>query len=59
MERVWKKSCSTNAYEVSDTSGSAIVGPELFGIDDANHLGEGRERRLFSEALKDGYVLCQ
>ena len=59
LERLWKKGGSADANGIPDTSGSAAVGPNLFSIAGANHPGEDRERRLFSEALRDGYVLCQ
>jgi hypothetical protein len=47
LERVWGKSSAS-------TNGSATqVG---VGV---STTGEERERRLFTEALRDGYVLCQ
>jgi hypothetical protein len=46
LERVWQKSGAS-------TNGSATqVGAS------ASTAGEERERRLFTEALRDGYVLC-
>jgi hypothetical protein len=57
LERIWGKSNSANA--VSNTSGSAVTGFGGLGASGASSVGEDRERRLFSEALKDGYVLCQ
>ena len=50
LERIWGKS---GASAAGSTSQLSIAGS---GISTA---GEERERRLFSEALKDGYVLCQ
>jgi hypothetical protein len=47
LERVWGKSGAS-------TNGSATqVGVNV------STAGEERERRLFTEALRDGYVLCQ
>ena len=40
-------------------SGSVVTGFGRLGAGGASSIGEDRERRLFSEALKDGYVLCQ
>ena len=59
LERIWGKSGNTNANGVSTTSGSAGAGFGALGAGGASSVGEDRERRLFSEALKDGYVLCQ
>ncbi|EPQ56313.1 hypothetical protein GLOTRDRAFT_120867 [Gloeophyllum trabeum ATCC 11539] len=50
LERVWGK------------SGANVSQSSLFGPMSSSGLstsGEERERRLFSEALRDGYVLCQ
>jgi len=58
LERIWGKS-GANADAVSDTSGSAITGFSGLVAGGDSTLGEDRERRLFSEALRDGYVLCQ
>jgi hypothetical protein len=51
LERVWGKSGASANGSVTQlgTTGSGIV----------SSSGEERERRLFSEALRDGYVLCQ
>jgi hypothetical protein len=47
LERVWGKSGpSTNGSMTQVGSG-------------VNMAGEERERRKFTEALRDGYVLCQ
>lgn len=46
LERVWQKSGAS-------TNGSATQ----VGVS-ASTAGEERERRLFTEALRDGYVLC-
>ena len=59
LERIWGKSGSSNANGVSNTSGGAVTGFGVLGPGGASSVGEDRERRLFSEALKDGYVLCQ
>lgn len=59
LERVWRKSGSVNANGVSDTSGSVAVGSNLSSVHPVNIAGEDRERRLFSDGLRDGYVLCQ
>jgi hypothetical protein len=51
LERVWGKSGASANGSVTQlgATGSGIVSTS----------GEERERRLFSEALRDGYVLCQ
>lgn len=51
LERVWGKSGASANGSVTQlgVTGSGIVSTS----------GEERERRLFSEALRDGYVLCQ
>jgi hypothetical protein len=59
LERVWGKSGGANANMVSDASRGAITGFGGLGAGGVSSMGEDRERRLFSEALKDGYVLCQ
>ena len=59
LERVWGKSGGVNTNGVPNTSGSAITGFGGLGAGGVSSLGEDRERRLFSESLKDGYVLCQ
>ncbi|KAI0060757.1 hypothetical protein BV25DRAFT_1806793 [Artomyces pyxidatus] len=50
LERVWGKSGASAMGSTSQlgANGSAISG-----------AGEERERKLFCEALRDGYVLCQ
>lgn len=59
LERIWGKSGSANVSGVSNTSGSLVAGFGGLGPGGVSSVGEDRERRLFSEALKDGYVLCQ
>ena len=59
LERIWGRSAGANANGVSNTSGNAITGFGGLGAGGVSSMGEDRERRLFSEALKDGYVLCQ
>jgi hypothetical protein len=59
LERIWGKSGSAISNGVSNTSGSLVTGFGVLGAGGASSMGEDRERRLFSEALKDGYVLCQ
>jgi hypothetical protein len=56
LERVWGKSGASANGSVTQlgTTGSGIVGGTAVSTP-----GEERERRLFSEALRDGYVLCQ
>ena len=55
LERVWGKSGATNGSVTQlCTTESGIVGGTSVSTS-----GEERERRLFSEALRDGYVLCQ
>ena len=58
-ERIWGKSGATIATGVPNTSGSTVTGFGVLGAGGASSMGEDRERRLFSDALKDGYVLCQ
>ena len=52
LEREWGK---------GDISGSATQNGALKTTRDTRNsgLGEERERMLFAEALRDGYVLCQ
>jgi len=56
LERVWGKSGASANGSVTHlgATGSGIVGGTAVSTS-----GEERERRLFSEALRDGYVLCQ
>ncbi|KAF8265069.1 hypothetical protein EI94DRAFT_1590153 [Lactarius quietus] len=50
LERIWGKSGAS-------TNGSAT---QISGMgSSANMAGEERERKMFTEALRDGYVLCQ
>jgi len=59
LERIWGKSGGAKANVVPNTSGSGIAGFSGLRIGGVSTLGEDRERRSFSRALKDGYVLCQ
>lgn len=59
LERIWKRGGATNTTGVSNTPGSVVTGFGVLGPGGASSVGEDRERRLFSDALKDGYVLCQ
>jgi len=54
LERVWGKSGASANGSVTQlgAAGSGIIGGS------ASAVGEERERRLFTEALRDGYVLC-
>ena len=56
LERVWGKSGASANGSVTKLGAteSGIVGGTAVSTS-----GEERERRLFSEALRDGYVLCQ
>ena len=56
LERVWGKSGASANGSVTQlgTTGSGIIGGTAVSTS-----GEERERRLFAEALRDGYVLCQ
>jgi hypothetical protein len=56
LERVWGKSGASTNGSVTQlcATESGIVGGTAVSTS-----GEERERRLFSEALRDGYVLCQ
>jgi hypothetical protein len=56
LERVWGKSGASANGSVSQlgATGSGIIGGTAVSTS-----GEERERRLFTEALQDGYVLCQ
>jgi hypothetical protein len=47
LERIWGKSGASTNGSTTQLGSSA------------NMAGEERERRLFTEALRDGYVLCQ
>ena len=55
LERVWGKS---GAYADGNVAQSGATGSGIIG-GSASMVGEERERRLFTEALRDGYVLCQ
>ena len=57
LGRVWGK--NGGACNVNGASNTAITGFGGLGVGGISSVGEDRERRLFSEALKDGYVLCQ
>ncbi|KAI4522198.1 hypothetical protein K525DRAFT_199375 [Schizophyllum commune Loenen D] len=48
LERVWSKSPST-----TNVNGASALSPSGLSVG-----GEERERRLFCECLRDGYVLC-
>ena len=50
LERVWGKSGASTNGSMTQVSGMGSS---------ANMAGEERERRKFTEALRDGYVLCQ
>jgi hypothetical protein len=56
LERVWGKSSAVPANgsvtQLGQTGSGMIAGS-------VSIAGEERERRLFTEALRDGYVLCQ
>ena len=54
LERVWGKSGASANGSVTQvgTTGPGIISGS------ASSAGEERERRLFTEALRDGYVLC-
>ena len=47
LERVWGKSGTSTNGSTTQLGSST------------NMAGEERERRMFTEALRDGYVLCQ
>ena len=51
LERVWSKSGVCSSTNVSTAALASFSG--------LTASGEERERRLFCEALRDGYVLCQ
>jgi hypothetical protein len=53
-ERIWGKSASILGANASQISVSGGASPRGLSVS-----GEERERRLFSEALGDGFVLCQ
>ena len=54
LERVWSKSGSSG-----DCSSTNVPTAALSRSSSLTASGEERERRLFCEALRDGYVLCQ
>ena len=54
-ERVWSRSSSST---LGPSSSQLSVGSGA-GSSGLNSCGEERERRLFCEALRDGFVLCQ
>ena len=51
LERIWTSNLGGAGSGGSSNSGSPSNGLSV--------SGEERERRLFCEALKDGFVLCQ
>lgn len=53
-ERTWAKSGSV--YGGSSSNLNSVVGATSSGLSAG---GEERERRIFCEALRDGFVLCQ
>lgn len=53
LERIWSKNGSSGVCNSTNVSTSALSSSGLTAS------GEERERRLFCEALRDGYVLCQ
>jgi hypothetical protein len=53
-QRIWGKSGG-----VASGSSSQLSAPGLLGSSGLGTSAEERERKLFSEALRDGYVLCQ
>ncbi|KAH9166815.1 Pkinase-domain-containing protein [Lactarius sanguifluus] len=50
LERVWVRSGASTNGSTTQLGGLSLS---------ANMAGEERERRMFTEALRDGYVLCQ
>ncbi|KAI9435345.1 Pkinase-domain-containing protein [Lactarius indigo] len=50
LERVWVRSGVSTNGSTTQLGGLSLS---------ANMAGEERERRMFTEALRDGYVLCQ
>ncbi|KAH8997816.1 hypothetical protein EDB86DRAFT_3076353 [Lactarius hatsudake] len=50
LERVWVKTGASTNGSTTQLGGLSLS---------ANMAGEERERRMFTEALRDGYVLCQ
>ena len=50
LERIWSKSGNNSSSNVP----TATLSSSGFSAS-----GEERERKLFSDALRDGYVLCQ
>ena len=59
LEKIRGKSGSGNVNGVSNTPRGVVTGFGGLGPGGVSSMGEDRERKLFSEALKDGYVLCQ
>lgn len=57
LERVWAK--NGGASVTGGPNAPGITGFGGLSPGGVSSMGEDRERRLFSEALKDGYVLCQ
>ncbi|OSX63949.1 hypothetical protein POSPLADRAFT_1095032, partial [Postia placenta MAD-698-R-SB12] len=53
LERVWGKSGAAMGSSSQLSSAGGLSSSSL------SAGGEERERRLFAEALRDGYVLCQ
>jgi hypothetical protein len=56
LERVWGKSGASANETVSQLG---ATGSGMIGRTAVSTSGEERERRLFTEALRDGYVLYQ
>lgn len=56
LERMWVKSGASANGSVSQLG---APGSRVGGSTATSTAGEERERRLFTEALRDGYVLCQ
>lgn len=54
LERLWSKGGSSGACSSTHDSTAALSSSSGLTVH-----GEERERRLFCEALRDGYVLCQ
>lgn len=64
LERVWGRSGAMSSSTTNLGSGSANGSGSGFnaaggGSTTISAAGEERERRYFSEGLRDGYVLCQ
>jgi len=53
LERIWSKSGNSGFGSSTNISTAALSSSGLTAS------GEEREKRLFCEALRDGYVLCQ